>query len=49
LGVELPLPSFFNHPTLSNMADTIDTIRWASQQESASSPNTDGQREKFEI
>ena len=48
LGVDLPMPSFYNHPTLREMADNIDTIRWASRQE-ATPPNAGEQREKFEI
>ncbi len=48
LSVDLPMPRFFNYPTLSDMADNIDTIRWASQQETTP-PNAPEPREKFEL
>ncbi|MDP6799037.1 MAG: KR domain-containing protein, partial [SAR202 cluster bacterium] len=47
--VDLPMPSFFNQPTLAGMADNIDTIRWASQQKSATAPGGHEPREKFEL
>jgi len=49
-GVDFPMPSFFNHPTLAAMADNTDTIRWVSQSESAVTPGAlEEQREKFEL
>jgi acyl carrier protein len=47
--VDLPMPSFFNNPTLAGMADNIDTIRWASRQESVASLGVHEPREKFEL
>jgi acyl transferase domain-containing protein/acyl carrier protein len=47
--VDLPMPSFFNQPTLAGMADNIDTICWASQQKSATAPGGHEPREKFEL
>jgi len=49
LGVDLPIPSFFNDPTLAGMADNIDTIRWASAAASDASPSAPEPREKFEF
>ncbi len=53
LGVSLPMPSFFNHPTLAGVADSIDTVRWATQAQAGSaqtSPATgEEQRETFEL
>jgi acyl transferase domain-containing protein/acyl carrier protein len=53
LGVALPMPSFFNHPTLAGVADSIDTVRWVTQAQAGSAQTGpalgDEQRETFEL
>jgi len=49
LGVSVPMPGFFNHPTLSGLSESIDTIRWATAQDSEALPDAKDHRETFEL
>jgi len=47
--VELPLRNLFEKPTVANLAEYIETIRWLAQEPSVSSDVTGSKREEIEI
>jgi len=46
--VDLPMPTFFNNSTVRELADSIDTIQWATNSQSPAHDQSD-RRETFEL
>lgn len=49
LGVDIPLRSIFDYPTIEALGDAIDTLIWTKTNRVHSSQDTSSDREKFEI
>ena len=49
LEIEVPLAEFFDHPTVSAMAECVDSIRWAVESHETSLGNESDDRQEGEL